>query len=414
MKLLTFLGLGNYHPTTYSWQDQEYTSDYAPVASCHFLQPDSLTVFLTEEVQEKTYPQFLEALPGDFEVDPLLVPLGKNQQELWQLFECISGAVDPGDEVAFDITHGLRAFPLVSLLVAAFLRSGLNVHLRAVLYGAFDVRDESVTPNRTPMFDLTPMIGLLEWASAADRFNRTGDARYLATKVEEQRRNLAISARGDHDLLEEAGRLGNLGGALESISQSLRLIRPQRTMLQVAGLQERIDLARPALERAAAAQPFGLLLKNIAETYTAMTRLDCEGLDETKRTLAIQREMIQWYADRHQWVQAVSLGREWLVSWVMVHLGLQNLTEQSDRQRITQVVGSEAQEYLKAKDQGAPYTSVFLTTVPETEAVLLLWHQLTHARNDIDHAGMREHPQAPKNLIKQIGTCIETIYALPL
>ena len=105
--------------------------------------------------------------------------------------------------MAFDITHGLRLFPLVGLLAAAFLRSGLSVDLQAVLYGAFDVRDRGVTPNRTPMFDLSPMLALLEWSTAADRFNRTGDSRYLASLVSAQRKQLALLARGDPRLLEQ-------------------------------------------------------------------------------------------------------------------------------------------------------------------------------------------------------------------
>jgi len=211
MRLLTFLGVGNYQPTAYAWQGREHVSAYAPVASCRFLGPDCLTVFLTEEARQEIFDAFLADLPPGLTVQALSIPLGQNEAELWQIFDQVSGAVAPGEEVAFDITHGLRSFPLVGLLVAAFLRSGLHTPLRAVMYGAYDVRDRSVTPNRTPMFDLTPMLSLLEWAAAADRFNRTGDARYMASLLKQQQKKLALAAGADKSGLASAGALGGLG-----------------------------------------------------------------------------------------------------------------------------------------------------------------------------------------------------------
>ena len=174
MKLLTFLGVSKYEETTYTWQDKEYKCRFAPLASCHFLQPEELIVFLTEDAQQQIFPEFRAEVPKSVRLRAVPVPLGKDEAELWQIFEQVSGAVQPGEEAAFDITHGLRSFPLVGLLAAAFLRSGLDVKLRAVLYGAYDV-GKVVSPGHTPMFDLSPMLSLLEWAAAADRFNRTGD-----------------------------------------------------------------------------------------------------------------------------------------------------------------------------------------------------------------------------------------------
>ena len=109
------------------------------MASFHFLRPSSIIVFLTEAAQHHVFPQFRSSLPPELSVLPVPVPLGANEQELWRIFDCVGNAVQPGEEVAFDITHGLRSFPLVGLLAAAFLRSGLNVS-NAVLYGEDEIR----------------------------------------------------------------------------------------------------------------------------------------------------------------------------------------------------------------------------------------------------------------------------------
>ena len=415
MKLLTFLGAPRkYHETTYFWQDKEYTTEYAPAASSRFLNSDQVIVFLTRKAREKYYDDFSRTLPGNLTCSPVDIPVGRDADELWQLFELIGGAVDPGETVAFDITHGLRAFPFISLLVAAFLRSGLHVDLKAVLYGAYEVRDESTVPNRAPMFDLSPMIKLLEWSSAADRFNRTGDARYLASLVAEQRKALALAAGEDRDRLAEVGRLGNLAGALESISQSLRLVRPHRIMVQTEGLKERVEKARPALEQAEAARPFELLLDRVEAAYKPLGYSEPYQPGHMVETLEKERQILHWYVEREQWPQVVSLAREWLLSWTMKQMGMKELISFSDRKRMTQVLNSEAHEYLEAKKNDEEYQTLFIHQIEDTEKILSLWHTLTDTRNDIDHAGMRKEPSSPEDLVKRIRYCVDEIEGLTI
>jgi hypothetical protein len=50
----------------------------------------------------------------------------------------------------------------LALLAAAFLRSAKGIRLRALLYGAYDARENDVAP----VFDLTPFLDLLEWMFA--------------------------------------------------------------------------------------------------------------------------------------------------------------------------------------------------------------------------------------------------------
>ncbi len=193
MKLLTFLGTGKYQPTTYEWNGQAWEAEFAPAASCRFLEADEVAVFLTEEAQQRVFERFVNALPPTVRIQPLEVPLGKSETEMWGIFERVRSQVQPGEEVAFDVTHGLRSSPILSILAAAFLKAGFGVQIRAVLYGALEagVKDESGPTVRAPMFDLTPLLTLLEWAAAADRFNRTGDSRYLASLLRQQQKAIA-------------------------------------------------------------------------------------------------------------------------------------------------------------------------------------------------------------------------------
>ncbi len=407
MKLLTFLGAGKNFETTYLWQDKEYTSKFAPTASAHLFGPDSIVVFLTNGAREKNYDVFRAEIPKNISVKTVPIPIGRNSEELWEIFSAITEQADSETETIFDVTHGLRSFPLLSMLAAAYLRAGLGVKLRALLYGAYDVSDKNVTPNRAPIFDLSPMLSLLDWASAANRFNRTGDARYLASLVEKQRKELALNAQGNYEALDEVGKLGNLAGALTGISQSLRLIRPHQAMGQIAGLPSRIESAQPALSRAATALPFKLLLDDIAKAYEPLAQDTPSKESNLSNTLEVERRMIHWYLDHEHWVQAVSLAREWMVSWVMFHLNIKKLTNLSERKGVEHVVSTEAHKYIEEKDK--EFSSVFLANIPELENVLSLWLSLTDARNDIDHAGMREDAKKPEALIKRIQNDIDIL-----
>ena len=414
MRLLTFIGVGHYQPTAYTWWDQEFVSAYAPVATCHFLKPDAVTVFVTEKAQEEIYPAFEASLAPGLNVQRVPVPLGQNEAELWDIFGRVSGAVKPGEEVAFDITHGLRSFPLLGLLVAAFLRAGLGMPLRAVMYGAFDVRDQSVTPNRTPMFDLSPMLELLEWAVAADRYNKTGDARFLASLLNTQRKLMALAAGDDKARLVEAGAVGGLADALTEVSQSLRLIRPYRAMERVAHLPHRIRQARPVLERGGAASPFGLLLESVERSFLPLGLETPASSRRVAESLRRQRVMIGWYIEREQLVQAVTLMREWLVSWVMVQFGYLDCLDRDERTHAEEALNVDAHAMIRAKTAGRPFAPVALAAISQAEPLAKLWANVIDIRNDLDHAGMRRSPGKPEDLIASIKECVEHLDSLPV
>jgi len=414
MKLITFLGTGTYNKTKYVLDGKPpVRACYAPVASCRFVQADNVVVFATEEA-EQAHAQALKKalrLPNE-KVLFVPVPKGQKDDELWAIFSRVAENVNPQEELAFDVTHGLRSFPLVGLLAAAFLRVGFGIQLKAVYYGAFDVRDQSVTPPRTPMFDLTPMLTLLEWAAASDRFNRTGDSRYFASLLREEQKRLALQAQKEPDRLAQIGQIGKLASALTDLSQSLSLIRPHQVMQQAEHLNLQAQNALSVLAQSGAALPFQKLFDATLQAYQPLA-LSGSAAD-ARLDLLIQRKLIQWYAQREHWMQTVSLAREWLVSWIMYHLGLTSLTVLSDRHRIEGVVNTEAAEFLKAKKEGFTFYSVFLRPIPSLETVLGLWKALTDTRNDIDHAGMRENPETPAKLTKNITTYIETLNSLSL
>ncbi len=419
LHLLTFLGIGRYQETTYAWKGQRVTTRYAPVASARFLGPTRMTVFLTREAEEQVYPAFSQALVGHLpegvQPQPVRIPLGRDEGELWDLFERVVRVIIEAEEpFAFDITHGLRSHPYLAALAAAYVQAAFGIPVRAVLYGAFEVRDTSVTPNVTPMFDLSPMLTLLEWAVAADRFNRTGDARYLASLLRRQQKDLALRWQKEPERLRQLSALNNLAGRLQTISQTLRLIRPHEAMEAVAGLPAQVEQATPLLEAAVGARPFVFLLDNIIQTYRPLALTESTAPARQREALERERRMLTWYAERDLWPQAAALAREWLVSWVMAHLGIAPETSSTERHRVEGFLNAEAEAFLQAKKEDRPFVPIFLRDLPQVETALGLWKALTEVRNDILHAGMRDQPETPEALVRSLRRMLNTLRELPL
>lgn len=150
MKAITFLGAGRAFETVYVMPDgREHTAPFFGVALARFYPDLTMRVFVTEKARETHLAQF-QQLVEDYvaELEPVDIPDGANEEELWALFQTVVDQIEDREPVIFDITHGFRSLPFLSFLAAAYLRTVKEIDLQAVLYGNFEARDTSVDPNR--------------------------------------------------------------------------------------------------------------------------------------------------------------------------------------------------------------------------------------------------------------------------
>jgi hypothetical protein len=202
--------------------------------------------------------------------------------------------------------------------------------------------------------------------------------------------------------------------ALEGLSRALRLIRPGDAMQASAQLAGALEGARQVAEPLVAARPFTLLAPDLERAYASFALAEPWDPQNQVACLAKQRDLIDWYVKREQWVQAVSLAREWLVSWVMSHLGETNLLDRELREHVAATISQEAQRRRQAKESKTPFRPTFLGAVPGIDEALGDWLALVGVRNDIDHAGMKPKAQPAENLARSIHTLCGKLKALPL
>ncbi len=405
-KLLSFLGRGKYDEVTYYLGEREHCSRYAPAALCRLLEPkpDELVVFATQEAEEMHGAGLQAAVEDCVPIRLVRIPAGACEEEMWDIFRIITEQVGEGDAVYFDITHSFRSLPLLSFLALAYLRTAKSAHIAGVYYGAYEARQDS----RTPVFDLTPFVELLDWTVAADRFIRFGDGRDLAELAGREKTEWARAGLIDEKELFVWGRLA---GSLRKISLALRLIRPHEAMEAAHELQEhlRTYFADPASRRAQIA-PLTVLLEKVAGAFAPLA-LHAPRKAERREDLRRQKTLIRWYLDHQQYVQALALAREWLVSWVIAYIGHTEKVYSRERREEAEDILNQEGRRLRDKEAGRTPDR---EEKPVPEYVAKLWANITDRRNDLLHAGMRTQPVPADRVVNDIASFVADIEGLSL
>ena len=134
-----------------------------------------------EEHLERLRPLAEQALGRRVEL--MLVPYARNLDEQEALLDHLAEAVQGERVLHFDVTHGLRHLPMLSL-VAAHLLEALHENLRVeeIWYGALDLTRDGITP----VLRLQGLMRLQAWIEAWRRFEDDGDYGVFADLLEQE------------------------------------------------------------------------------------------------------------------------------------------------------------------------------------------------------------------------------------
>lgn len=392
--LVSFIGRGNYQSCNYVFDnDHRYETHLFVSALSEFYKEeiDRLIVFLTEEsrnakrpTDELTYFQQLEKLHSEKRLvtpEEIIIKSGKSEQELWEIFETIASNLHKGDELIFDITHAFRSIPILSLLVIAFLRETKEIKLKAIVYGAFEAKDEN---GNAPVFNLTPFVDLLDWLSATKQFKTTGNANLLVELLEKNNDR-------------------NLARTIKDLSESLRLLRPVFVMEKSQRLSG--FLKNETAKSFVKAKPVLQLFESIQESYSEFDL--SEPKEEKNKEKFIQNlfKLAKWYYKKGQYVQSIATVRE-LIPTLVCYKMYFDFFRYEDNRKI-------AEAYLNQRDDKAPKdTETIKYDWDETRLPIKLkefWQEVTNVRNDVLHVGFNESPRKIDNIIKKNKEFIEQL-----
>jgi CRISPR-associated DxTHG motif protein len=343
MKLITFLGITDYEEVEYRWHDLSKPTKFVQEALVRWLQPETTCVLLTKEARKKHWGDLCQRLQRHTQtVEGINIPDGKSEEELWEIFAAISKAVQEGDEIVFDITHGFRSLPMIALLTIAYLKQVKGVKVQHVVYGVYEKGK-----HEAPILDLTPFADLLDWLAAAKIFTATGDSGELGQLIQEIQNDAYRNREAYGENLPRA--LKNFGAALAEVSHDLLLTRVPNLPKSVSNLIEKQKQA--SAEVSQWAPPLRLLLDKIAAAYAPFQ-------DDS---LPTQAKLIRWYLNHNHIVQAMTLAREWVVSYYAQQKSLSR---------------NDAENELNQRANNQ-----------ENDELVQLWSSIRNIRNDLAHCG---------------------------
>lgn len=401
MILFTFLGAGQYVETIYTLGDERHTSHYSPAASARFLGVQAVVAFLTAEA-EKAHREGLEkALPSGCLLRCIPIPYGRDEGEFWEIFQTLSQEASTADDQSWDVTHGFRSLPLLTMLTLTFLRSGLGIKPSKVLYSLYEKDAESC-----PMIDLAPMLDLMDWASAANTFTRYGDSRPLAALLNNVRNGFMREGPRTKDQRVSMKPVTDLASKMEDLSLSLAFIRPETVVQSAERLKEYIPVVENALKFSPRTRPLSLLLPGIGRAYQPLAPQEGAAAVQLSSWL----NLIDWYIEHGNYIQAATLEEEWVISWLMVITGNGSSIANVDlRRNLTESFNKDVRDFIDSKK--IPND---LEAIQGIRDLFVIWYRLVEARNDLNHAGMRPQPKEPAAIIETVQETLKVLKQLPL
>ena len=142
------------------------------------------------------------------------IPYGRDAREQAALLATLAALLERGDEVTFDVTHGLRHLPMLMLAAGHYLERVRGVTVTNIVYGAMDMRGED---HVVPVVRLDGLLQVLDWVQALAAYDASGDFGVFAGLLE------AAGASGAEALLKQAARYERMTNLAKARQQLTRL-----------------------------------------------------------------------------------------------------------------------------------------------------------------------------------------------
>jgi CRISPR-associated protein Csx16 len=190
MRLISFLGTGNYGETTYTFESVTCRTRYVAHALASFNKPTEIRLIATAEAWNQHGNALAQGLSESRHPVPVQVsvPTGGEPQQLWQMFGAIVEVIRTSSSpVLLDITHGFRMQPFFAAACIQYIQSVLpNPPQIRVVYGEYRGPEQE-----SPIWELTPFLEVLSWSRNLMMFLRTGQADEVVAPTEALGRELS-------------------------------------------------------------------------------------------------------------------------------------------------------------------------------------------------------------------------------
>lgn len=319
------------------------------------------------------------------------MPVGNNEEEIWEIFNRVYEVIHDGDELYFDLTHGFRYLPMLILTLGNYARYLKNVSIKSITYGNFEGRNRET--NEALIVNLLPLAIVQDWAFAAGEYVSHGDVRALCSLGREKLLPI-LRAGGDAD--KGVVSLRKWVDMLEKVVLERQTCRSVDIVLS-----KNLDSLFQAADKAKSdvIPPLSPLFEYVQNSMKSFDRT--ENI-ENALSAAV------WCCDNGLYQQAITLLQEYIVSVVCVKQGFDKL-DRTKRELVNKAFEVARYDNYKliedwkidAEELDEMYVLLQTPWMQNRECVIF-FSQLKDLRNDINHAGMRPNSREVLRLRKSI------------
>ena len=323
-----------------------------------------------------------------FEVSGVTIPMGKDEEEIWQIFDTVYGLLQEGDELYFDLTHGFRYLPMLVLVLGNYAKFLKHAKVCGITYGNFETRSKDGV---APIIDITAFSTLQDWTVASADYLRHGDSTLLGICGTQQ---LAPILRETRGMDEAAQNLRRLIASLNTYTDDMRFCRG---MALIGG--------KPA-------DDVNNYIDKVGDQYLSAFRPLLDKVRDTVADMGVNHAANMLSASalcyRYGNLQAaITLLEEGVVSFFCERHGLP-VDDSTQREVVNRAFKKKE---MRASGKLAEYSPLdanmerIVDSVEQdpllTDYIVKAFANLCDIRNDVNHAGMRNFKQPLK--VKKIA-----------
>ena len=403
-KLFCFLGTGKYEKTVYKNESFTYETCYTQEFLYQYYKQiknklfDEIVVFVTDESRRINGDLFQEIF-ADVSVNWVKYDEAFGS-EPWMFFELIDEQIADGDNIVFDVTHGFRSVPLITLAsseLSLLLKAKANVE--AVYYGNYKGRDLPAE-----FVDLTNVLEVQEWSQAVRSLKRTGNPGLLIEMDNKQKQlyldqQKRLGKKPSNDILK----MYALGNSVEKLTKAIQFCRLHK--LESSWTLTEQSLGKIERTESKRAYPYIKIKKEIYSIF--------KEFDHAETEFDYYSAAIQWCVRYEQYQQAITIMLESVFSTLLsllnveidsrqnrYALSLMIQSELSKRNKFTseKLLNNTKKELQKSELNEADWTIVRGLITKQIDFFEKTYKTMNDFRNDLNHAGTSKNLMDPKIL----------------
>jgi CRISPR-associated Csx2 family protein len=318
------------------------------------------------------------------------IPEGKDEDEIWTIFEQVFETLDTGDEIIFDITHGFRSIPMLFMSLIGYARLLKDITVSGIFYGAFeslgqfqDVKKIDPDDRIAPIFDLTSFEQLIQWTEATQSFVKNGSAREFK-KLADQGVNPVLQGSRGKDRV--AASIRDVAKGMDHITRNLLLNRGAELIAyDYDSVRERLSFLE---KEDIFIRPFPPLMKEIQQKINGLARNDIHN----------GFTAVDWCLHHGLYQQAITMLQESIVTLI---LNTESLDWGIETNRNAAGDALKLASHKEKTYEGGPALESLVRQLTANSIVQLVasdLESLSKIRNDVNHGGyLTEQNKRAKN-----------------